>query len=196
MVVDDDIRKILSGEPSQPLDLLLRYIQRGVAKALAGYACTVSPRDDLLDCMQEVLAHLYAEDGKELRRWDRDKGSFSRYFYKVAYRRTIDLCRKRERRPLGSNTSALDESAPPRASAADPERNTAVSEELRQLLSHIQSRLDPRGQQILELLFLQGLEVAEVAERMSMTPDAVRSRRSRIRTIAREFAKPEDSEHE
>jgi RNA polymerase sigma-70 factor (ECF subfamily) len=142
-------------------------------------------RQEVEDLVQEVFLVLFADHGKVLRSWQRERGlSFENFVGLVAERQTASILRSGKRCPWREDPTLVDELD---RSSADggPEESTASREQLRLLWARLTEQLSPLGRHLFDLLFLQELTADEVVHRTGLSADAVYAWRSRLRRLAR-----------
>ncbi len=191
----DDVelaRLALDGDPAARRELgrrLLGAIQREVSFALVRFAAVGrrDARQDVLDQVQDVLVALFENGGKELRRWDPERGrSLESFVRLVARRRVSRTLSKRQGNPWS------DDPTDPREfdgdDDADLARRLEHRSQLGQLLGALHSKMGDRDHELFDLLFVQELGPEEVAQRVGLTRGAVNAWAYRIRKLARSLA--------
>lgn len=168
------------------IDRLTPLIQVRVARVLLRRATGGDGgrlRQELEDLVQEVLLALFADGGKVLRNWQRDRGlSFANYVGLVTERRVASILRsgKKTWREALAPTESLDGPAP----GPGVERDVASRDTLRRLLGRLRDELSPTGWQMFELLFVHERTVDEVRAATGMSAAAIYAWRSRLRRRA------------
>ena len=182
---DGDSRRALA-------DRLLDSIHREVAFSLIRWGVPKSQLEERVgDATQDVLVALFERDGRELRRWDPQRGRNLDSFVRLVARRWV--ARKLGRKSLPVDAGGLDEGtveAAPRSSGAEGRT------ELRWLLQRLYADMTPRDVELFELLFVEEVEPAEVAQRLEMTRGAVNAWSYRMRKQARALQASDDARAE
>jgi RNA polymerase sigma-70 factor (ECF subfamily) len=136
-------------------------------------------RHEVEDLTQEVFYALLANGGKRLRAWDPEKGlSIERYVRLVARHLVVSFLRKRERRVWEDDPEPDDGEAD---SAVSPERLTAHKELYAAVLAAVEAELSEQGRRVLHLLLIEGRSVAEVADALGISHNAVHVWQSRLK---------------
>lgn len=153
------------------------------------------------DLVQEVFAALFEKGGKALRNWQPERGlGLLGFVGLVAERVVASILRNGKRSPwTESPDEDVGEHTPPGEVAPmlrRPDEQLATRSELSSTLEALYAGLSPLGIRMFELLYVEELDVTEVASRMTLSPDAVYAWRSRLRRAARQAraavdAKPE-----
>lgn len=188
----DDLHGALEGDEAcrrRLVEALTPILHKRVARTLwpccGGRAAGRNVRQEVEDLVQEVFCHLFADDGKVLRRWRPEGGlSFLNFVGLVAKRQTVSVLRSARRSPLTEEPTDPDD-LDGASGGAGPEQVAASREELSLLLKKLREELSDLGWTMFDLLFIQELEVDEVVKRTGQTPDAVYAWRSRLRQLAR-----------
>jgi len=181
-----EIKLALEGDPAAAERLvraLTPVIQRSAAYGLLlwhrGAAAGRSIRQEVDDLTQEILLHLFVDDGKVLRRWQPEKGlSLARFVGLVAQRQTSAFLRNK--RSPWKETPTLPEELDQVTQASSPEAAAASREQLELLLARLKKELSPLGWHLFDLLYLRELTVAEVVEQTGLSSDAVYQWRCRL----------------
>jgi len=141
------------------------------------------------DLTQEVFASLFQEKGRALRAWVPERGlPLDAYVGLLAEHQAASILRS-GRRSAWREDATEDEALARAVGASDP--GTArldARDTLVRVVERIRAELSPRGVQIFELLVVEERPVAEVAEVMSMSADALYAWRSRITKLAGRIA--------
>lgn len=187
---DDSQREIelaLAGDRAAA-DHLVRaltpVIQRSVAYGLLlwhhGAAASRNIPQEVADLTQEILLHLFVDDGKVLRRWKPERGlSLERFVGFVARRQTLAFLRNGKRSPWKEiPTPPEDLDQVDRESS--PEAAASSRQQLEHLLAQLKEELSPLGWHLFDLLYLRELSVDEVVEQTDLSSDAVYKWRSRL----------------
>lgn len=128
------------------------------------------------DLAQDVFVRLVRNDFRLLGTYDASRASLSTWLTLVARSTTIDHLRRRK-----PSTVPLDE-AHPRLVAADAPPDAATDE-----LDLPPGLLSPRQHLIIQLLFSDGLSVAEAADALGVEPQTVRSTKHKAISKLRRF---------
>jgi RNA polymerase sigma-70 factor (ECF subfamily) len=133
---------------------------------------------DFDDVSQEVLATVVRELPGF--RHDLRRGAFRRWLRTIAVNRLRNFWRARGRTAGPDPEPALARLEDPSSDLSrlwDEEHDRHVA---RRLLELIEPEFEPATWQAFRLLVLEGLETREVAERLGVTPNAVRIAKSRV----------------
>ncbi len=174
---------------------LLAAIQREVTFVLVRFAAADKrdARQDVVDLVQEVLVHLFDHDGRELRRWDPERGrSLESFVRLVARRRVSRILSARQGNPWAD--VAVD---PAKTNVADDDglrRRLEERNELDRLLGALHAKMSDRDHELFDLLFVQGLSPEEVSLQMDMSKGAVNAWSYRTRKLARALGKKIEDE--
>lgn len=141
----------------------------GLWRLTAGYARTREDREDLYqDILVAVLRALPTF---------REESSLRTFVYRVGHNRGISHRRRRTRRPLSVPLDGLTSDVPsPESEAIAEMRRAQLSDAIRAL---------PHGRRQVMLLHLEGLDHAEIAEVLGITPNNVGVRLHRARAELR-----------
>ncbi len=165
-------------------------IQARVARCLASHGRPEgrrNVREEVRDLTQEVLASLFAGDGRVLRSWSPDKGlSLSNFVGLVAQRQALSLLRTRRHSPWTEDPTEDVGALLPESDG--PEARVASRQTLERVLAELEAQLSPLGLELFELLIVQQLEAPEVMERTGLGRDAVYAWRSRLGKLVRQRA--------
>lgn len=132
------------------------------------------------DLLQEILVAIFAHQARALRAWDPQKGRTLKTFLQVfAEQRTVDWLRRRYRdaREEPTEGSALLR----QADADQPAEPRDAPEWLEPLFARFRAEISPEDQRIVELSYMDGLSVREIAKQLNLTDDAVYQRRHRLK---------------
>jgi RNA polymerase sigma-70 factor (ECF subfamily) len=168
------------GDPAAFGQLVGRY-----AGPLLGYLTRmVGDRHQAEDMFQETFMRVHTHAGSF-----RDGGRFKTWLFTIATRRSIDLLRKRGRRPASVSMDA-DELAPGlEAELADTGCDPGVATaraEVKEQVRHAVDSLPDRQRAVLLLAYFHGLTYAEVAEALTCSPGTVKTHMSRaLQTLAK-----------
>ncbi len=94
-------------------------------------------------------------------------GSFLAWAYRIAHFQVMAHLKKRARDRLVFHDDVLEQIA------ARAEQRGAGREDLMEVLGHGLAKLPARQREYLELRYRQGLTIAQIADRLSTTPDTV-----------------------
>ena len=127
------------------------------------------------DAMQEIFMRAYTS----LHRFDPNR-PFDHWILRIAANYCIDVIRKRRSRPPLSEAEYKET---PASCSWSPqtERSSWNPEELNRLAHLLLNELDPKNRNALIMRELRGMEYAEVAKALHITPLAARVRVSRAR---------------
>lgn len=168
------------GDPTAFSELVGRY-----AAPLLGYLTRmVGDRHQAEDMFQETFMRVHMHAGSF-----RDGGRFKTWLFTIATRRSIDLLRKRGRRPSALSLDA-DETAPGlQAELADTSGNPCVAAARAEVKARVQSAVDSlpdRQRAVLLLAYFHGLTYAEVADALKCSLGTVKTHMSRaLKTLAK-----------
>ena len=187
-----ELRQALAGDGPALNRLVAAFtpvIQARVARCLlarrVGPAAGRDIRQEVEDLTQEVFLQLFADQGRVLSTWQRERGlTLLNFVGLVAERQATSILRSGRRSPWKEDPTLAEELDGP-AGRPEPEQVTASREELRLLLGRLTEELSPLGRQLFDLLFLQELSPEEVMHRTGLSSDAVYAWRSRLRRLAR-----------
>jgi RNA polymerase sigma factor (sigma-70 family) len=134
----------------------------------------------LSDCLQEVWLALIMS--LRVFRYDPKRGRFHSWLFALVHSKAIDLARQKCRHPSESLSGREEivpagEDADPLASCERKHRQEVVRHVMAELWRH----LPPRSYDVLFLRSIKGLEVAEVARILELTPEQVRLRHHRAK---------------
>ncbi len=177
------------------VERLLPVIQAEVGSALVRRARVDSrdPRQEVRDFVQEIFIALLSKEGKTLRSWDPQRGrSFDSFVRLVARRYVAAALRSGRRNPWTEHPVASDELEQDHGAASGSGR-FASAEQLDRLLAALRERLDERGLQLFEMLYVEERSVEEVMAATDMTRDAVYAWRSRFRKLVAKLVEPEEA---
>ena len=172
-------------------DRLLDEIQREVAYCLmrAARPSGRDPRQEVRDIVHDVLVMLFDNDGRELRRWDPDRGRTLDSFVRL-------LARRRALRILGHTRTDPFKETPLSPEIVEAESDAddglvhrlADRAQLGAVLNALHGRMGERDHELFELLFVEERDPDEVAGLMDMTRGAVNAWVYRMRKHARAIA--------
>ena len=128
-------------------------------------------RDDALDLAQDAFVRAW----QALPQWQ-PEARFRTWLLRIAHNAALDALRRRRRVEF----VALDDSLEPEASAAGPERQAQVTQQVRQLETSL-GRLPPEHRDILLLREVEALSYEEIGQVLSLSEGTVKSRLARAR---------------
>ncbi len=140
------------------------------------------------DLMQEVWAHLLAEDARALRAWNPARASLPGYVNLLCSRVVAKSFRAegaQKRRPRGGLT-LLEGGTHPTGTPA-PDRVAQDRERLDALWTHLQASLGPMGRLVLSMLFVDNRPPKEIAAALGLSVATVNGWRHKIKLAARAF---------
>jgi RNA polymerase sigma-70 factor (ECF subfamily) len=138
------------------------------------------PRADLTDFIQEIWTELV----KTLRDfpYDRQRGRFSSWLYRVVHCKAIDWLRRRTRHPTVSLPMRS------RAILAGREDDPAAAYEqkdqqahVQRVLSELRQQVSPCNYRVFYLRWIEGRSTQEIAAGLDLTPKQVRFRHHRMK---------------
>ncbi len=189
------VRTALGGDPVALRDLvdaLLPAIHVGIGRVLRRRVRASGQsraRHEIEDLSQEVLLALFANDGRRLRAWDREKGlSLAGYVQLVAEHLALSFLRKRARR-VWEDEPVDDEERGLKHPGENPEWLVEHKDFQSAVLAAVAAALTQQGRDVFQLLVIDGLPVAEVCAATGLSPNAVYVWRSRILQRAGEAAR-------
>ncbi len=164
---------------------LMDAIQREVAFSLARRARGTGrdARQELRDFVQDILVGLFSHDGRDLRRWDPARGrSLESFVRLVARRRVARALTVREREP-----SVAASNAPSTETGDEAEflRRLEDRQTLDAVLTALYGKMNDRDHELFQLLYVEQIEPAEVAQRLSLSRGAVNAWSYRMRKVVR-----------
>jgi RNA polymerase sigma-70 factor (ECF subfamily) len=164
-------------------------VARGLLLRRSGTAASRNIRQEVEDLSQEIFLVLFADRGKVLRSWQRERGLSLRNFVGlVAERKTASILRIDKRSPWKEDP-ALPEELDRAAPDSGPEELAELREQRKLLLHRLREELTPLGWHLFDLLFLRGLSVKEVVAETGLSTVAVYKWRSRLRRLIRRLLK-------
>ncbi len=138
-------------------------------------------RQDMEDMIQEVFAALFARDGKALRAWDAARGlSFLSFVGFLAEREVAMRLRNAKRNPWTEDPTTAEELNRIAGPTGSPDRYLESRDLLAYMLNEIQQWLTPEGRRYFQQLYVDQQPVAEVAERLGTTKNALYVWRNRL----------------
>ncbi|MCB0954770.1 MAG: sigma-70 family RNA polymerase sigma factor [Ilumatobacter sp.] len=120
---------------------------------------------------EDVTAVTFERALRSLHRYDPARGSFIAWLYRIATNEIIDQARRRRRRDTPRNQAILHlVTTGEGADAADPAADTLLGAEGDGQLLAALDTLNTRYNTVLSLRFIAGLDVADVAAHLGVTP--------------------------
>lgn len=185
------VEAALGGEPGARRRLanrLLTSVHREVSITLARWSRSERAAEERVrDLTQDVFVTLFENGGRELRRWDPQRGRTLDSFVRLVARRRCARLLDRELRRHGEQTAEHviigDDSLVERLRHRDA---------LRDVLRALYAQMSTRDMALFELLFVQEFAPDEVARRMNMTRGAVNAWAYRTRKQAAKLAAAAD----
>lgn len=190
----------VGGDPVATRELvgrLVPVIQVRVARCLVRHGrpeARRNLREEVADLTQEVLAGLFAREGRVLRAWDPEKGlSLENFVGLVAQRQAVSLLRTARRSPWIEEPTA--DLGPLLPDFDNPEVRLVSRQSWDEVNRWLVDHLSPLGLELFELLVVEGLDTAEVVHRTALSREAVYSWRSRLdRLVRRRMAALDEAE--
>jgi RNA polymerase sigma factor (sigma-70 family) len=147
-------------------------------------------RHEVEDLTQEVLAALFADQGRRLRLWDPARGlSLPRFVGLVSRHLVESFLRRRDHRVWEDKPIDGDEADVLPDPAESPERFAERKEELYAVLAGVELALTPEAREVFQLLVIEGRPVEEVATATGATPTAIHVKKHRFVKLARDIAR-------
>ncbi|MCH9648987.1 MAG: sigma-70 family RNA polymerase sigma factor [Deltaproteobacteria bacterium] len=162
-------------------------IQARVVRVLKrqGYAGGPRIQQEVEEFVQQVFVSLFESRGEALRAWKPERGlSLDNWVGLIAERQVLSLVRTRKRNPWTEEPVVMAE-LDGASQEPGPEDQALSRDVLGRLLDRLQERVSPLGWRLFQLLFLQELEIEEIAQRTNLTAAAIYAWRSRLRRLAR-----------
>lgn len=157
----DDLAKVAAGDVAA----FVRVYQ-ATSRKLFGVVVRILGRSDLADeILQEVYVRVWQRSGEFVR----EQSSPITWLVTIARNRALDEKRRKVARPLDDVPDYLEI-----PSNEDIAAEYLEAEDLRRLHACLE-RLDPARRKLLEVVYFAGLTRDDAAERLGMTPAAVRS---------------------
>jgi RNA polymerase sigma factor (sigma-70 family) len=167
---EEVIRKYLNTNPNDCFETLYnRYVGKVYNRCLSMTKDTEKAQDFTHDIFIRMFARL---DRFE------ERSTFSTWLYSISYNYCIDQIRVSKRLSTTSLEDEIDCQSPP---ADDAER---IEHSLQQLTEAMNS-IAPQEAQILRLKYQEGLDVHQIAEKLSLKNSAVKMRLKRARDRVR-----------
>ncbi|HET6583665.1 MAG TPA: sigma-70 family RNA polymerase sigma factor, partial [Nannocystaceae bacterium] len=145
------------------------------------------PRQDAGDLVHEVVVLLLASGGRELRRWDPQRGrSLESYVRLLARRKVTRLLRQRRGNPWAC--AATDPTAIEADDDGAGEQQLETCSELRRVLAALDPHMSARDHMLFRMVFVEERHRDEVAAALHMTRGAIDAWCYRMRRLARALA--------
>jgi len=171
--------------------LLTPVIQARVARTLLIRGWGGGGRDlrsEVEDLSQDIFLRLFANNGRVLRRWKRERGlSLENFVGLVSERYVKSFLRSVRRNRSKEVPTANEDFVDVRVAEPDAERRAAGRELWQLLLDRLRRRVSPKGWEIFDLLFLQERSVPEAMAATGLSRDAIDKWKSRLRELALEL---------
>lgn len=203
-MTDDEVRErvesALGGhaEAMQALiDDIAPIVHVRVARALLrrrSQARGRDPRQELEDLVQEVFAALFARGGKALKTWDPARKLPFGAFVGFLAEREVSIRMRTDRRNPWTEDPTAEQDLVNLSGQATPEAAIVSRDLLARIVERLNERLSPRGRQYFQLLFVENLEIHEVADATGTTPAALYAWRNRLAKMLRELRDELDAE--
>jgi RNA polymerase sigma-70 factor (ECF subfamily) len=172
----DIIERILANNPEEYAELVRRHQDH-----IYGVCLTIVKNPtDAEDAAQEIFLKAY----RRLRDF-RFESAFSTWLYRVAYHHCLDMMKARSRRPAESLDALTEERGEFALEIPKPAESTEQIDVARQALEN----LTPDERMILIFREIQGLSYEELAQTLTLSLDAVKSRLRRARDSLRHHAR-------
>lgn len=142
-------------------------------------------RNEVEDLTQEVCLMLFVQDCHVLRAFDASRGSLPTFVGKVAQFRTLDLLRKRCFLPRREEL-VDDERFFELRCVLGLEGRLEQRDLLQKVLNRVHRQLKPVTGKILEMLYVDGCSIAEVAAETDSSVSAIARQKSRLNQKLRE----------
>ena len=127
------------------------------------------------DCAQNTFARLLEKDSRRLREYDPHRGTIESYVAKIAYHCTIDFLRTHARHSRNINQIQIT------ASQNDSEHFYPWE------LTAALETLTTREKEVMELLYFDHVDTGDIANRLGVTAETVRSVKSHAMQKLRVF---------
>jgi RNA polymerase sigma-70 factor (ECF subfamily) len=190
--LETELTQALAGNPVAVraiIGALTPVIQARAGRALArrGHRGR-DPRQELGDLVQDVLLHLFRDDGRILRTWKPERGlSLVNFVGLVAEREVGRIVRSGRRSPWALDPME-DTAIEAAAGAVDSaERRTGSRDLFDQVYERLEDELHPRALELFRLLVVEEAPVPEVCAHTGLSADQVYNWRSRLVKRAREI---------
>ncbi len=169
------------GDDAQLAEGLRRRDPRAVELFLGRYGrvfhhCVAQFESDAIrrtDLFQELFVALY--ESLDRKTFDPERGAFGTWLYRVAWCRCVDLKRKQTTRGRLTAAALEDEGVEPESPGSDPS-DSAGSAELADLVRAALETLDDEERRLVELRFIDGRTIVELADELQMTLETAKYR--------------------
>lgn len=175
MEIFEILKKALAGDSEAWDEVFDRLwpVVAGVAASLMHGADAAA----IEDAAQNTFVRLTEDDSRRLRAYDPGRATVEKYVAKIAHNCTLDFLRAQTRR--SRNASQLP---PPE------EKNDNLSERIFPWeLTAALGVLAPREREVIEMLYFDHLDTAEIADRLGIGADTVRSLKSHAMQKLRKY---------
>jgi RNA polymerase sigma-70 factor (ECF subfamily) len=173
------------------IDDIAPIVQVRVARALLRRRSQARGRDlrhDLEDLVQEVFAALFAKGGKALRMWDPARSLSFGGFVGFLSEREVSMQMRTGKRNPWTEDPTMDEQLVNLSGEESTVEASIISRDLlARIADRLRERLSPRGRQYFQLLFIDHLDVQEVAHETGTTPAALYAWRNRLSKLLHEL---------
>ena len=150
-------------------------------------------RPDIEDLVQDVFEGLFAHEGRILRSWAPSRGlSLENFVGFVAERKVGQRLRTAKRNPWTERPTDRDQLD--RTASVGTEQHFESRQSLTAILEELRQWLTPDGRLYFQLLYVDEHSIAEVAERVGVTPSALYAWRNRLRKKTRSIRERQDVE--
>jgi RNA polymerase sigma-70 factor, ECF subfamily len=163
------VQVVLPREISDPAQLIqdsVISIHQSAVRAFRYYSYATD-EDEISDICQQITLLLIEDNFRRLRLFDRRKSSLQTWLKSVV-RHHISNYIRRQRKTL-----SLDELPPESLSYPPAQEDLIILKERNEKLEAILSRLSTRDQQVIRLLYFEGLSAIDVARVMRINVDLV-----------------------
>lgn len=185
------IRSAIDGDSRSMRQLvheLTPVIRVAVTSVLSRAPGRRQAHQEIEDVSQTVLLSLFADRGRALRDWDPTRGrDLLSFVAMVAQRETASVLRSRRRSPWTEHPTQIEELDRNAVSRMGPESEAISRDMLSALAVAMREHLSPRGAEVFDLMFLQGMAPEDVCDVTGLKPDAVYAWKSRIAKKLREL---------
>jgi RNA polymerase sigma factor (sigma-70 family) len=203
-MTDDEVRRRLdaalgghAGAMQALIDDIAPIVHIRVARALSrrrSQARGRDPRQELEDLVQDVFAALFDRGGKALKAWDPGRKLPFGAFVGFLAEREVSMRMRTGRRNPWTEDPTMDQHLVRLTGEATTEAAIMSRDLLARISERLHERLSPRGRQYFQLLFVDNLEIHEVADATGTTPAALYAWRNRLARILRELKEELDGE--
>jgi RNA polymerase sigma-70 factor (ECF subfamily) len=169
------VAQVLDGQTALFEVLMRRHNERIYRAARA----VVRDDREAEDVMQQAYVNAYAH----LRQFD-GRAAFATWLTRIAVHEALARVRRRGRYESLESTPQTTETPMKSTSTPDPERQ-AITRELAVLIESAVDRLPDGTREVFVLREVQGLDTAETADSLGISPDAVKTRLSRAKAALR-----------